>query len=242
MPKPFDELRETLLRAGIAPRHVRRYLSELIDHWTDLRAEEMHLGRSAADAESAAYVRLGSMDERAQALIEQRKFQSWCARAPWATFSFLPLLLLAAAWLVALFILWSGWQIFLPAAVTPFGTGHFRLFDVANIYFQFGKAIYFFAPIVIGWGIGVIAARQRLRAIWPAVGLVLIALIGGASQVQAGRTSVPNGLGHITMQFTLAPSVQGGHLYCLVHAAILLTITALPYLIWKLQQNYSRSA
>jgi len=242
MPKPLRDLREQLLHAGVAPRHVRRYLAELADHLADLRAEEVCAGRSAADAESAALARLGSTDDLAKAMIEQRHFQSWCARAPWAMFSLAPALILAAAWGVALFILWSGWNIFLPGAVTPFGTGHFRLFDLANIYFQFGKAIYFFAPILVGWGIGVIAARQRLKAIWPAVGLVLIALIGGASQVHAGRTSVPNGLEHITMDFTLAPSVQGGYPYGLAHAAILLTITALPYLIWKLQQAYSRSA
>jgi hypothetical protein len=39
MPKPFDELRERLLRAGIAPRYVRRYLSELADHLADISAE-----------------------------------------------------------------------------------------------------------------------------------------------------------------------------------------------------------
>ncbi|MGO8720255.1 MAG: hypothetical protein ACLQMO_13740 [Acidobacteriaceae bacterium] len=157
-------------------------------------------------------------------------------------FSLAPVLLLAGAWVVALFILWSGWQIFLPGADTPLGTGHYRLFDLANIYFQFGKAIYFFAPILVGWGIGVIAAHQRLKAIWPAVGLILIALIGGASEVHAGRTAVPGGFGHIRMNFALAPSVQGGYPYGLVHAAILLTITALPYLIWRLHQAYWRSA
>ena len=242
MPKQFHELREQLLRAGVAPRHVRRYLSELTDHLADLRMEEVRAGRNAADAEWAALDRLGSMDDLAKAMIEQRQFQSWCARAPWAMFSLVPTLVLAAAWIIALFILWSGWNIFLPGAVTPFGTGHFRRFDLANIYFQFGKAIYFFAPIVVGWGIGVIAARQRLKAIWPAVGLVLIALIGGAGQVHAGHTSVPDGLGHITMDFTLVPSVQGGYPYSLIHAAILLAITALPYLIWKLQQANSRWA
>jgi len=33
---PFEELRERLLTAGIAPRHVRRYLAELSDHLDDL--------------------------------------------------------------------------------------------------------------------------------------------------------------------------------------------------------------
>ena len=119
MAKPFHELRERLLRAGVAPRHVRRYLTELTDHLADLRAEEERAGRSRADAESAALVRLGGMDDLAKAMIEQRQFRSWSARVPWAVFSLTPLLLLAGAWFVALFILWSGWQIFLPGADTP---------------------------------------------------------------------------------------------------------------------------
>jgi hypothetical protein len=234
MPKLFHELREQLLHAGVAPRHVRRYLGELTDHLADLRAEEVHSGRNAGDAESEAFTRLGNMDDLAKAMIEQRQFQSWTTRAPWAMFGLAPVLVLAAAWGVALFILWSGWNIFLPGADTPFG-GH-REGGFANIYFQFGKAIYFFAPILVGWGIGVVAVRQRLKAIWPAVGLMLVALIGGASQVHASRTSVINGFGHINMSFNLASRAQGGYPDGLLHAAILLAIMALPCLIWKLQE------
>jgi hypothetical protein len=182
------------------------------------------------------------MDDLAKEMIKQRHFQSWCARAPWAMFGLAPALFLAAAWVVALFILWSGWKIFLPGAETPFGTGHFRLFDLANIYFQFGKAIYFFAPILVGWGMVVLAIRQRMQAVWPAVGLILIAVIGGASEVHAGRTAVPGGFGHIRMDFVLAPSVQGGYPYGLVHAAILLSFMVAPYVVWRLQQAVSRSA
>jgi hypothetical protein len=156
MAKPFHELRESLLRAGVAPRHVRRYLSELTDHLADLATEEEHAGRSRTDAESAALIRLGGMDELAEAMIEQRQFQSWCARAPWATFGLAPLLVLAAAWFIALFILWSGWQTFMPWADTPFGTlpRPHRIFDFANVYFQFDRAFYFGAPILIGWESG----------------------------------------------------------------------------------------
>src|SRR6202030_3488731 len=108
MGKPFGELRERLLRAGVAPRHVRRYLNELSDHLADLRAEEERAGHTRADAESAALIRLGGMDSLARAMIDQRQFQSWSARAPWAIFGLGPLCILAAAWFVALFILWSG--------------------------------------------------------------------------------------------------------------------------------------
>jgi hypothetical protein len=60
MPKPFHQLRERLLRAGVAPRHVRRYLTELDEHLADLMAEEEAAGRSRADAETAAILRLGT--------------------------------------------------------------------------------------------------------------------------------------------------------------------------------------
>src|ERR1700734_2137768 len=97
MAKQFSELRERLLRAGVAPRHVRRYLGELTDHLADLRAEERQAGRSRAEAEAAAMLRLGGVDELAQAMIGQREFQSWSVRAPWAAFGVAPLLALAAA-------------------------------------------------------------------------------------------------------------------------------------------------
>jgi hypothetical protein len=240
MAKPFHELRERLLQAGVAPRHVRRYLTELTDHLADLRTEEERAGRSRADAESVALVRLGRMDDLARAMIEQRQFQSWSVRAPWATFGIAPLFFLGLVWCVALFVLWGGWQIFLPGADTPFGGRHgaHRIFEVANIYFQVDRMIYFSAPILVGWGIGLIAARQRLKALWFTVGLVLIALVGGTAQVHASRTGVPGGLGHIRMDFALGTSVQGipdG----LLHALVILSLSALPYLIWRFQKAYS---
>jgi len=241
MAKPFNELRERLLRAGVAPRHVRRYLTELADHLSDLRAEEERAGRRGADAESAALVRLGGMDDLAKAMIEQRQFQSWCVRAPWAMFGLAPLCVLAGAYFVACFYLWCGWKIFLPGAVTPFGGPTGPIYGFANIYFQAGRLYYFCAPVLIGWGIGLIAARQRLKAVWPTVGLALIAWMGATAQIHASRTAVAGGLGHISMNFfTLGPSGQAisdG----LLHALLIFTIAALPYLIWRLQKAHSVS-
>jgi hypothetical protein len=236
MAKPFNELRERLLRAGVAPRHVRRYLTELADHLADLRAEEERAGRSRADAESAALVRLGGMDDLAKAMIEQRQFQSWCVRAPWAMFGLAPLFLLAGAYFVACSILWSGWKIFLPGSNTPF----VRIDGFAIFYFGVGRLVYHGAPILIGWGIGLISARQRLKAVWPTVGLVLGALVGGTAQVHASPPAVPGGVGHISMDFALGPSVQGIS-HGLFHALVILSLTVLPSLIWRLQKAHSLS-
>jgi len=226
--EPLNELRERLLRAGVAPRHVRRYLNELSDHLADLKAEEERAGRSPVDAESAALIRLGNIDDLAKAMTEQAEFQSWCARAPWAMFGLAPILSLAVAWCIALLILWSGWQIFLANTDTPF----VPIDGFAIFYFGVGRLLYFIAPILVGWGIGLIAARQRLKAIWPSVGLLLIAVMGATAQVNASRTTVSGGLGHIRMDFALGPSVQGN----LLHAFAIFSLAVLPYLIWRFQK------
>jgi len=50
----FSELTERLLRAGVALRHVRRYVNELRDHFDDLLREEMGGGATRDDAMHAA--------------------------------------------------------------------------------------------------------------------------------------------------------------------------------------------
>ena len=116
MPNKLDELRERLLRGGVAPRHVRRYVRELREHLADLTAEERAAGRAPADAESAALARLGNIDDLAEAMIGQRQFRSWTNRAPWLTFGAGSLAALGAAYLIACSLLLCGWKLFLPAA------------------------------------------------------------------------------------------------------------------------------
>jgi hypothetical protein len=221
---------------------VRRYLDELADHLADLRTEEERAGRCCADAESAALIRLGPMDALAKAMVEQRQFQSWCVRAPWAMFGLAPLLLLAVAYFAACLYLWCGWEIFRPGADTPFGGRVGPIYSFSNIYFQAGKFYYFSAPILVGWAIGLVAARQRLKALWPTVALVLIAWMGATAQIHASRTAVPSGLGHISMNFfTFGPSGQAISDEWL-YALVIFTFTMLPYLIWRLQKARSLSA
>ena len=149
-------------------------------------------------------------------------------------FGLVPLFLLAAAYFLACLILWSGWKIFLPGADTPF----VRTDGFATFYFGFGRWVYYCSPILIGWGIGLIAARQRSKAVWPTVGLVLIALIGGTAQVHASRPHVPGGVGHISMDFVLGPSVQGIP-FGLFHVLVILSLTVLPFVIWRLQKAHA---
>lgn len=233
----FHELRECLLRAGVAPRHVRRYLSELADHFADLIAEEQRAGRNLCEAQSAALARLGKTEDLAQALIEQRRFRSWCACAPWVMFGFGPLILLGAAYLVACLYLWCGWKFFLPGTDTPFGRLVAPTYSFANMYFQAGKFYYYSAPILVGWTIGIVAARQRLKAIWPMLGLVLIAWMGATARIHASRTAVAS-LGHINMEFFLLGHSSPTLSASLLSAFVIFMLAMLPCVVWRLRRTF----
>lgn len=228
MAKPLESLRERLLLAGVAPRHVRRYMKELHEHLADLRAEEERAGHSRAEADAIALSRLGSIDELAQAMIGKRQLLSWSARAPWVPFGVAPVMLLAAAWFAALLILWTGWQIFLPRAETPFVEQPGSIFRLENVYFQLGRMMYFGAPFLIGWGIAWLAARQRLRNAWPALSFVLVAGLAATAQVHALRPSGLGHTGHVMLGFGVDDLASA-----MIHFSVIFTLTLLPYLAWR---------
>src|SRR5215475_10676972 len=87
---PFETLAESLLKGGIAPRHVRRYVRELDEHLDDLTAEQRANGYDGEDAALRARARLGEDAELAQAMLDQPGMKSWPARLPWLVFLLLP--------------------------------------------------------------------------------------------------------------------------------------------------------
>ena len=229
MTKPFHELRERLLLAGVAPRHAMRYIAELTDHLDDLRAEEEHAGSNKKDAEAAALLRLGGPHDLCKAMIEQRQFQSRSVRAPWAVFGLVPMMLVAGVYFISALILWSGWKIFIPNFDTPF----IRIHGVAIFYFGVGRLLYFAGPILVGWSLGLIAIRQRLRALWPGFALTLIALMSGMAQIQARRTAFPAGSLHIRMNFSPGSSVHE-ILASGIYSVVIFSLGVLPYFTWRL--------
>jgi hypothetical protein len=96
MPRPFDALAETLLRAGVAPRHVRRYTRELEEHLDDLVALQNERGYEGEDAALRARALLGPDEELAEAMAARREFHSLAARAPWLVFGIVPPILILA--------------------------------------------------------------------------------------------------------------------------------------------------
>jgi hypothetical protein len=62
--------------------------------------------------------------------------------------------------------------------------------------------------MLVGWATVVIAAKQRVKATWLTVGLILVALMNTSAQIHASRTLVHRGPGHVSMDLPLGSSLH----------------------------------
>ena len=169
----FASLREQLLRGGIAPRHVKRYLRELSEHLADLTEAQRRTGLGEDEAATHARAALGPDADLADAMIRQRDFRAFSARFPWAVFGIMPLaaLLLAAFLQIILFVILahlSGGLGFGPHAIAV----PQRLLLLAATMQIFGN--FLLVPAVALLFVG-LALRQRLPLLWPLLSTVVIA-------------------------------------------------------------------
>ena len=186
MPQPrFDRLSERLLHAGIAPRHVRRYMRELTDHFDDLVREEKEGGAARELAETRALARLGNEENLADAMLSRPELKSFMARFPWAVFGFGPLVLPVLTAVAALYFeIWfgnHGGGIFSYLTGQPPGpvTAKWatRVFTAYNTLAVYG------APLLFAWAFYWLGMRQRMRPAWIVTGVALICVLGGFQEL-----------------------------------------------------------
>ena len=169
---PFEAVAETLLKGGVAPRHVRRYVRELDEHLDDLTAQQRAAGYDSDDAQSRARARLGDDTELANAMLEQPGMRSWPARLPWLVFLLLPpvIALVTALPLYAAFY-YLGDGAAKINAVVPVPQDWLIGVSVTAM-----TAINVLAVPVMALLLAVLAQRQRLKPLWPLLGIALLLL------------------------------------------------------------------
>ena len=77
-----NRLRQDLIAAGIAPRHVRRTLEELQDHYDDVVEQELEAGADRLAARQHALETLGRVEDIVAAVRARPELQSWAFRFP----------------------------------------------------------------------------------------------------------------------------------------------------------------
>lgn len=194
MPDPFAMLRERLLRAGVRPKIVGRYIIELQDHLDDLTLELEAEGLSANEARGRAFARLGNVDALALPMISDRRFHSLAGRVPWAVFLMGPPLAFAA------FMAMGASALVYVAKIEPLP----MWFDSFHGATQF--LVLIACPVLTMWVFMFLAARQRCRPAWPLASTTLSVAFAGALSLSV-TPPLPTQAGEISIGATL-PSLS----------------------------------
>jgi hypothetical protein len=78
----LGQLRDELLRSGIAPAHVQRTLTELDEHLDDLVEAALADGKDPAAAESTALKTLGDLLLVSEAMQQRPELKGWAWHYP----------------------------------------------------------------------------------------------------------------------------------------------------------------
>jgi hypothetical protein len=226
----FDRLRERLLVAGIAPRHVRRTLTELRDHYDDAVRDERERGKDAVAAEQAAWTRLGDEDIVAASVIARPELRSLPARYPKLIFGAGPVLL----WIIAVIgtLLKLTLIVEIGRALDLLPPAHTAL-DPQWLQIAAPIACCFYArvlPVVFGLTMAYVAIRQRFETRWFVVGAALAALVGGFSDIHTKFAQVVGEKGELFISFAADKSQFGA---ALTITALEFALIVTPYIVWR---------
>jgi hypothetical protein len=97
-----DALRAQLNRQGLPPKHVRRLMDELADHYSDLM-EEKTMNACGTNPETVEN-RLGKPDELAKAAAANYRGSRFAGRHPWLAFLVAPLPAMVLAWAATMIV------------------------------------------------------------------------------------------------------------------------------------------
>lgn len=201
----FDRLSERLLTAGIAPRHVRRYVRELSDHFDDLVREEKDSGAGRELAETRALSRLGREEDLVDAMLARTELRSLTSRFPWAVFGLGPIALLALSVVGGIFLeIWIinhtsfvwAWFHMQPSLESA------RI--ATKVYTAYNTLIVFGGPLLFAWLFTWIGARQRMPKAWIIAGVAIVCVAGGFQNLIFYDTGC-RGCGHLLIQSAFIP-------------------------------------
>jgi hypothetical protein len=191
MPQPrferlnFDRLAERLLQAGIAPRHVRRYVRELSDHFDDLVREEKAGGASKELAETRALSRLGNDEDLANAMLARPELRSFMSRFPWAVFGIAPLAIPLLSAVAALYFeIWFINHVHgLFSYLTGQPPGPVTAKLATQVWTIYNTLAVYGGPLLFAWAFYWLGQRQRMAPAWIVTGVVLICVLGGLQEL-----------------------------------------------------------
>jgi hypothetical protein len=191
LPHELAQLRERLLRGGVAPRHVRRFVRELADHYDDVLGEELEKGAELGAAQAWARARLGHEDELAANMLRRRELRSKAVRFPALTLGAGPTL----AWLSVLTATACASRL-LPDDLGAQRTdgSAWLLHGAYALCLLYARVL----PVLFGLAALVAASQRRLDWHWPFLGAALVHVFAGSLSIhffaESGQLGVSSSL------------------------------------------------
>jgi len=226
----FNELREELLRVGVAARHVRRAVSEIQSHFQQLIDEERGRGASDHDARIEAHRRLGANLVLVQRYAARPELLAWSHRWPAIWFLLLPLITYLAVSAAALMAVTAVAHQMVPYLhqihIAPRVTYGIDLAARIVLLWLF--------PLFVATAFTVPAYRRRISLRWPLIGIVLTNALASLINVVVSFTGGP-APGAVGAGIGLSPVTLPGQV---THAAILASLALVP--LWLAMRRAHR--
>jgi hypothetical protein len=185
----FRNLREALVRKGVAVRYAKRAQIEIECHHRDLVEEALARGELPEEARRSADATIGTDTALIERFASQKELQSWSHRFPFA-YGFAPILCficlgiaLMAAVAVVLHAVWPHPR---DAHVSASRAMHINVGLIALFLW--------ILPVFLAMGFGLLAYRQRISLRWPIVGILLLCSLVALLNVGFGVKGGPKPL------------------------------------------------
>ena len=191
-PQQLELLGERLMRSGVAPRHVRRYLRELRDHYDDAIQEELGKGADRAAAEESAAKRLGDPDHLIESALARPELLSWSRRWPWVVYIVAPLLLFPAAFVATILAMVGLSQIIVPGMDRPLPTSLLEILKAIRLL-----SLYVL-PVIVASGFALLARRRGASRVWAWTSIALITFVGALPNLDVYADQIGAGIGFST--------------------------------------------
>lgn len=172
----WNYMRYELLRGGVKTKYIDRTLNELKSHYTDLKQQGIADGLSEHDANARAKASIGDEHTLLSEILSKPELRSVIWRFPKSVFSIGPTLTAIAFTLMTLIVFFG----YLNSA-TWFGDAsagmHVLTWEKLLVSGVLAFNCYVLTPLV-AIGTVILAKQRHINFFWPAVGIVVLAIIG----------------------------------------------------------------
>lgn len=236
----LQRMRFQLIRGGVAPKFVKRTLTELDAHYHDLKNHAIADGLPEREASAKANSAIGDEKTLVAEFLNKPELKSWLWRYPKSIFLLLPLLTLLVCTVA------MGALLLFVYARTPAIEEMFSGVDISLwvkilleclLFFIF----YLLTPLLAA-GTILIAKQRMIKLHWPIIGMALLMIVGCGSKYTLNWPAEAT-IGNLNMNWGysfLPQPVRGFHdLQNLMNMLISISFAAIA---WRLYRPYESTA